>query len=107
MDWEIERGRGREERTTCRASLKSRGDEERDRVWQREAMREGRKTERKRKGVILDAIVAMERRNGCVEGCMMMVLETNGFGRSSFRRCCDWVRDFGGRIGHAKRILRH
>lgn len=59
--------RATEKHTTAKASLASLELAINDRHCVREAMRVGRKVDRKTKGVILDAIVAVMRRNGWVE----------------------------------------
>lgn len=53
--------------TTWRASLATLVLAANDLHCAREAMRAGRKADLNRKGVSLDAIVAVRRRNGCLE----------------------------------------
>jgi len=54
-------------RWTWRASLATLEEAMKDRDGTREAIRAGRKADRQTKGVILDAIVAVRRRNGLSE----------------------------------------
>jgi hypothetical protein len=53
--------------TTCRTSLEALVLAVNVRHWEREATRDDRKADLKTKGAILDAIAAVEKRNGCSE----------------------------------------
>lgn len=61
-------------RTTWRASLATLEVETKDRHWTREAIRVGRNADRQMYGVILDAIVALRRRNGLFEDVDIVVV---------------------------------
>jgi hypothetical protein len=60
--------------TTWRASLATLVLAANDRHCARESMQAGRKAERNRYGASLDAIVAVRRRNGCLEVRVVVVM---------------------------------
>lgn len=76
--------------TTCRASLAILELAVKARHWDCEAIRAGRNADLKTNGAILDAIVAVEKRNGCFSRLKRGCRDDGAFEMKK----CDWREYF-------------